>query len=305
MKRKAILHIGCEKTGSTSIQNFLYLNRNDLLVKHGCLYPVSLGKRNHTKLGIYTCNDDKGLVRFLSKGQTLRDFRKNLESEFTEEVKNTSANTIIISNEWLHPRVKSKEEFNRLLGLFENLFSEVKVILYVRQQDKLALSLYSTSLKSGNYKPFRFPVVNDRTDLPYFYDFNAIYGNWVSAFGRGNVYVRVFDRDALVKSDVVMDFLELLDVPKNGLMFTPEENLSLSNTGVFVMRLWNRSYKNVSRFIKPRIGRKVRGLISKCFPGRPSLASEYDCEDFLKKFSISNKRLRENVKKDLGHTIDI
>lgn len=301
MKKKVILHIGCEKTGSTSIQNFLYLNRNYLLGKYGYLYPVSLGKRNHTKLGIYACNDDKGLARFLPKGRTLGDFRRSLEKDFTKEIESTSAKTIIISNEWLHPRVKSKEEFDRLIGLFKNLFNEVKVVLYVRRQDKLALSLYSTSLKAGNYKPFKFPTVNDRTELPYFYDFNTIYENWVSAFGRGNVYVRAFERDALVQSDVVMDFLDFVDLPKDGLTFIPEENLSLSNAGVFVMRLWNRVFKSV----RPRLARNIRGIISKGFSGKASLASEYDCEDFFEKFSISNQKLRENLKKDCGYSIDI
>ena len=49
---ECILHIGTEKTGTTSIQKFLATNRT-LLKANGVLYPLSPGKVNHIGLEAY------------------------------------------------------------------------------------------------------------------------------------------------------------------------------------------------------------------------------------------------------------
>ena len=43
------LHIGTEKTGTTSVQKFFKANRA-LLAKNGIVYPVAPGKQNHMGL---------------------------------------------------------------------------------------------------------------------------------------------------------------------------------------------------------------------------------------------------------------
>ena len=45
MKKKVILHIGYNKTGTTAVQNAFYYNRN-ILAKNGIYYPTKCrGKR--------------------------------------------------------------------------------------------------------------------------------------------------------------------------------------------------------------------------------------------------------------------
>ncbi len=53
--RRCVLHIGLEKTGTTTIQNRLASNRERLL-ERGILYPRSAGRSNHLHL-VSACLD--------------------------------------------------------------------------------------------------------------------------------------------------------------------------------------------------------------------------------------------------------
>ena len=52
MSRRAILQIGTEKTGSTTLQHFLAANRASLQA-NGFVYPEFCGAINHTGLAAY------------------------------------------------------------------------------------------------------------------------------------------------------------------------------------------------------------------------------------------------------------
>lgn len=55
---KCFVHIGTEKTGTSTIQEFLNLNRRSLAGLN-VLYPKSAGIRNHVKLALAAYNDDR------------------------------------------------------------------------------------------------------------------------------------------------------------------------------------------------------------------------------------------------------
>lgn len=55
-----ILHIGAEKTGTTTIQEFLTLNRERLLAQ-GVHFPMSVGLKNHTRLAVCAAFDKRGI----------------------------------------------------------------------------------------------------------------------------------------------------------------------------------------------------------------------------------------------------
>lgn len=308
-QKKIILHIGCEKTGSTSIQRFLFKNRKVLLKTHGILYPISLtspyshSRGNHTRLGIYTCDENKKLAKRLSKRVNLDKFREEIEKKFSREIENTSFNMLLLSNEWLH-RVRNPQEFLRLKTFLGKVSDEIEIVLYIRRQDKLALSRYSTSIKAGNFKPFRFPNPHKRQGrLPYLYDFYSIYENWVNFFGRGNVKIRIFDPEKLTGQDVVRDFISFLDIPSNGFTFIPPKNTSLTDSGIRIMRQMNYISR---RFRMPTFVRKpLIQIFSLIFSGKPHLSSKNQCASFLSRFSESNKRLSDQYLKDCAKRLEL
>ena len=54
---KVVLHIGTEKTGTSTLQETLYLNR-ELLHQHGCHLLQSANKKNARLVPAYCLSDD-------------------------------------------------------------------------------------------------------------------------------------------------------------------------------------------------------------------------------------------------------
>ncbi len=305
MPKKVILHIGCEKTGTTSIQHTMFLNRDVLLNSMGVLYPQSLGGTNHWKLAVFTCNQDIRLTKHLQKDEDINLFREKLRKEFLKEVNETDPAVVVISNEWLHPRVQEPEEFNRLKDLLSEVTDDVQIVLYLRKQDKLATSLYSTSLKAGNCRKFKFPkIAVDNTKITtYYYDFLSLYRNWKKAFGAGKVTVRVFDRGRLFDGDVVRDFFDLNSFDTRRVRFISEKNQSLSVAGVIVLRYFNYGLYWGRRFIKPDHARAMRHSLAVFFSGKQNPTSLNDGSIFYNNFIKSNRELEEEYYNDSSEKI--
>jgi hypothetical protein len=304
MSKKIILHIGCEKTGTTSIQNTLFLNKQMLSERDSVLYPQSLGGKNHWKIAVYACDEDKNLTRFLKKGEALEVFREKLELEFMREVESSDAKTVIISNEWLHPRVKQQSEFERLKRLLLKVTDDIQVIMYIRRQDKMAMSLYSTALKAGNYKRFTFPNVNNEDMLPYYYDFLRIYHQWTQFFGVGALKIRIFDRVSLFEGDAVKDFFAAAGLRQHDLQLIKEDNLSISDFGIKLMRGLNMVLYKLRALIKPQLARSIRHKVARLFPGKPVLANNEEAQAFLKAFKQCNEQLLIDYQQNSGELLD-
>jgi len=302
--KKVILHIGCEKTGTTSIQNALFLNKELLKNEANILYPSSLGGKNHWKLAVYSCDEDKRLSRFLPRGVSISEFRKGLREEFLQEVNGSNAEIIIISNEWLHPRIRSEAEFQRLKGLLNLVAEDISVLLYIRRQDKMAKSLYSTALRAGNFKVFSFPKIIKSAGLPYYYDFLSIYRNWKSAFGKGVVNIRIFEKATLYKNDAVSDFFYSLNIDYAMCRQDESHNFSINNKGVKLMRALNRGLSMTKSVINQNIARHLRHGLAKVFKGSADLATEVESEVFLSFFDESNAQLKSEYMEDTGSQLE-
>jgi capsular polysaccharide export protein len=85
MKPSLILHIGTTKTGSTSLQNFLFSNRARLLEK-GILFPEA---------GFRVLEDDK----IPTSGHSDLFYRQNLLKDLAKEIEDNSSMAVLISTE--------------------------------------------------------------------------------------------------------------------------------------------------------------------------------------------------------------
>jgi hypothetical protein len=303
VKKKLILHIGCEKTGSTSIQNTLALNRDHLFNTYGIYYPKSLGEKNHTKLAIYCCNSDKNLSRFLKSGQSIEEFRAELLDAFNVEIEAIPAQTVIISCEWLHPRMREVDEFERLKSLFSDLFDEVTILVYLRRQDKLVTSLYSTSLRAGNHHRFSFKKYLKDNKLPYALNFLAIYQNWQRNLSPSVIELRVFDKRYLYQQDVVKDFLKYLDLSLDDIQYLNNENQSINAVGIGILRRINKLLHRFNKWVMPHTAKRIRHAIANFFIGKAMLATEQECREFAARFDEVNARLERQYFDDTGKEI--
>lgn len=216
MTRRAILHIGTEKTGSTSIQQFLARNR-PWLNAHGFHYPKAPGSPNHTRLFSYAVSTP-ALAFAVKSVEDHEALRTRLEADLAAEVDANPGKIFLFSNEHCHSRLYAPEEVERLRALLARFFGQVDVLVYLRRQDELAVSLYSTLLKagtSGRELLVRRPVPGLPGDAPeqaLYYDYEALIARWSAGFGADRMIVRRFPQD-LVAGSILDDLCHVVGLP--------------------------------------------------------------------------------------------
>lgn len=245
--KRAILHIGTEKTGSTSVQQFLFQNRS-ALEREGCLFPASAGYLSNHKLVVYAKRDpEDDLLSMSFDGvvpETLSDWKENFVLEHCREVlpflktRLVRRRTVVYSSEHLQSRLTTQDEISRVARLLRPLFDRIDVVVYLRRQDKLALSAHSTSMRGGASNTFSFSTINAAG--PY-YNHLKLLQDWSAVFGQENIIVRLFDRDRLVGGDVVRDFISTTGagLSLRAPVYPEIENEALSWTAQEILRHHN------------------------------------------------------------------
>jgi len=196
MKRKIFVHVGSEKTGSTSLQSIFVKNRK-LFKSHGVYYPESGVKSDHhywfaNALGF---RNTPRPVSFKNEKQALIKMKEELAS--VDE-------NILISSEFFDIGADNLTAKNLKLYFGDDF--EVVVILYVRNQVDYVQSLYAESLKWGGthtYKQF-IDIANKKNKLDNLYR----YKTWVDS-GVDGLVVLSYDQ---VRQDLLGSFLDTLNL---------------------------------------------------------------------------------------------
>ena len=236
-----VLHIGTEKTGTTSLQAALAANR-DRLLRAGILYPRALGEKIHARAYAYASEGPQDEIKTqcgLAGPESLAAFRHDLESRLADEVARTKPRKIIVSNEHLSSRLPSVSEIARLKRLLSAHCRSIRVVVYLRAQGDAHRSAYSTYIKTGGvdaFHPPSAPLLRDR----YLYD--LMLGRWEDVFGADAMDVRLYDPDAFPDADIVQDFADLFGglIAGSELAREPQKNVSLDVFTLAFLRAMNR-----------------------------------------------------------------
>ena len=246
---KLFLHIGTEKTGTTTIQDFLVENEAGLRSAGiGILKSVGLG--NNRDLAIcamdYSRNDGLTKSRNLIDKKAREVFNREVEKKLRHEISSLPSHihSVVISSEHFHSRLVLDTEVSRLKKVLEPYFESLKVICYFRPQVDLAASLYSTALRVGfKQQPEQF-MRSELRSQKYYYNYFEIYKNWAASFGSENVLACLYDRSLFVEGCLIQDFTSCLGVDLNALkLSTPKSaNNSISSLGQHILRFANENY---------------------------------------------------------------
>ena len=238
---KAVLHIGTEKTGTSSIQEFLFQNKAGL-EQQGYYYLHMKGTNEYRDLPAYCMRKGKYDRYFRLKGvidnSSRSDFDVNFLMDFRVALSAVpeNAHTVIISSEHLSSRLNSNDEVMRVKELLANTFSSFVIICYLRDQSHKLASSYSTKIKSGGSESFTDYFINYLNRGRDYYDDSL--DAWEKIFGLSNIKIRVFDKSLFVGGSLISDFCYLLASGLVEKLHVPlkHENQSLSRVGCEIMR---------------------------------------------------------------------
>lgn len=299
---KAIVHIGTEKTGTTTIQECLLLNQ-EFLKQRGFGILTSPGRGNNRKLATFCMNDDHVDDHIVSLG--LKDLQKRNASkiEFKNDLKSEIENigndihTVIISSEHFHSRLVREKEVTRLSHLLSEFFNKIEIVLYLRRQDLMANSLYSTACRVGFSDKNIFP--EKISEQNRYYNFELLIEKWAKIFGAENINAQIFEKEKLIDNDLLSDFFARIGLGKYIMQIErpKNQNESISWQTQLVLLSFNKIFFHGDKKNKnpehDLLRRKIWQRINLEFPGKGLMPARDEAIRFYEKFEQSNNRMSE------------
>lgn len=231
MGKKALIHIGTGKTGTTSIQDSLASQKRKLA---GVGYPNVVGNAHHFLEVVY--QEYSRLSRghrsdYLDEASRLKD-AKVLRTKFLKRARQNKR--IILSSEFLS-RFKEEQVLALKSDLDDSGYTDYSVVIYVRDPVSYYRSLLQQKLKASHHPS------NPRE---FRYGFRQAIESHRKYYGD-KVVVKAYDEAQLYKGDVVRDFLQhaeqffRIDLSK---VESKSSNRSLSAEGMFIMQRYRELY---------------------------------------------------------------
>lgn len=224
VKKTIILHIGMNKTGSTSLQDTLYANRK-ILLQNNLLYPNTGLKRPAT------CHYEFSGWFGFGHSNTGKMPKQNLSQELAKlnaEIKQSQCSNILISSEFF----VLPGNFEAVKCFLSNF--KVRIIVYLRRHDDWWVSLYSQAMKSVDNPPWPAGLTGYldfyQQKFPRIGDYRVLLDKWAEVFGSENLIVRPFER-AQNQPDLITDFMTAIgfaDLPPKMSCPANPANLSLT-----------------------------------------------------------------------------
>ena len=231
---KCILHIGLQKCGSTSLQKWLFANR-DALKAHGILYPKTLGIPNHkflTALGMTF--EKKHWVIEDTGARSLKDFKiwkQQIAQQFKKELDAVSdrVETVVISHEDLSRL--GDVGVQRCVTWLRDYFDEISLVGYVRPPAEMANSFLSQSAKNGE-------MVDPEAYLGKFrVNFTRVANRWAERVDGARW------RSLSQVDDVVGDFCSVLKIDPRAFKTVPRTNQALSKEAFELLHHLNLKFR--------------------------------------------------------------
>ncbi|TDK50897.1 hypothetical protein [Antarcticimicrobium luteum] len=254
--KRLFLHIGFNKTGSTSLQKTLARNAG-ALAEQGILYPYDpqapyMQRWQHAPLAAAV------------PGRTLSWLVPKKRATLTEafptlrgRLEHGAFETLLLSSEGFGETAMGQEKIRWLKRQFPGF--DISVIAYIRRQDAYFLSAYQEGIKAGRTRPFDFADHADAKDLY----FGRRLAPWRAVFGSEKVIVRPFDPQVWPEGELFFDFLRTIGADTAAMTPEPPENEGLDYRAVEFMRQLNLLESGTQAAALPRVkARKLAATFS-------------------------------------------
>lgn len=288
MVKRAFLHIGGEKTGSTTLQRFL--TQNAVLLKQaGFYYPCStkdvcFGNNAHFPIAASLVDGD---VEFVSAKR-----HRSLPQVLTRLTRLARAadGNLILSCEHFSSRLDNHSQLWKLRDALPT--DDIKIVFYAREPSELALASWSEGVRSGRNSKFNADAIVPR--IRYFNHVQTL-DLWAEVFGKNNLIVREYDRTRLAGGDIRLDFCEQLGINIRDPLLDEDGNISLDLQRLEVLRRINEVLPQFGECPEGwRSAQDIRRLVTECIPeGQPlsALLSKRDSNAIKARFSDVTREL--------------
>lgn len=268
--------MGFHKTGSTSIQDALYKNVK-ALNDNGIEYFNFSHRNMDNRIGQpYNWVEQENV-------RTGDSYVKSL-GLLTKKINSIKFNKVIFSSEAL-TWIFTKENVKQLKSALSDF--DVKIICYIRRQDKMIVSHHQQGSKghnkSFNYFGCDFDAI-PKKHLPYdeLLDYNNKICMWADIFGDENLIIKIFEKERLKNEDIVTDFFDLFGLKLNYPQVNRNESLGFEATKI-------GQHLNKAKF-KGNLAQKIRSNLS-C--SGKSLPARAEAQSFYSGYISSNTQLNE------------
>ncbi len=273
------LHIGTPKTGTTAIQRFFYINRDELK-ENGLLYPGE--NENHYIAALEIREADKPFL----------DTNSECYKVFTEIAANCGVfRKILLSAEILSQKVNILLPKLAEVLVFFKISIPIKIIIYCRPQQEFLESSYQQNIKSiSSRKTYRFDeYVKDKLESG-FINYYEIVTHYSSFFGKENLIVVPYEAKNF-SNTIFTEFKRILELPEGLVLKEPlqsQTNIGLkTHTIEFlrwmnILKIENDDYWEILLILSNEIKKEV---------GNYKLLTPKLAEEIYEKFEKSNSRL--------------
>ncbi len=186
------IHMGQNKTGTTSLQRFCHQYREELKTVAGLYYPPPR---------------DRPYFRHMS----FFPFKREYGEQMRREMEISGCTRLLLSTESLFPDGLSNDDLRAIRDSFPG--SEIFIIIYIRRLDDYCRSHYRQWFKSARVEQEGYAAYLSRmTARGANFAPSRLLRQCEEQVGRDHLLARIYDRGLLKNGNIVEDFFDLIGI---------------------------------------------------------------------------------------------
>lgn len=239
MGKKVTIHIGMQKTGSTSIQKTFYASR-EILKKYNCYYPETIFENHGASLfSMFTEHPETyhtNIIQGITTKEKIEDYNALLFNKWIKEFEKCKVENFIISGEDLS--LLSFNAVKNFKNFLSQYFDEFQVICYLRDVEEWSSSMVQQLVKEG------ISTINQDILRTMYPDYIFLIKKYFEVFGRDSLILRVFSKSNFYNNDLIDDFVNVTRLDDRLLQYLIRHtaNESLGEQAIYILDKLNSKY---------------------------------------------------------------